>query len=399
VLRADRRGPASVIIDAPAVLRELPRTRAAPRHLYVHVPFCVRRCSYCDFSIAVRRRVPVDEYLAAVSAELELRFPATDGRWEVDTLYLGGGTPSLLGGDGVARLLAAIRERVTLARDAEVTLEANPDDVAAGHARAWRAAGVTRLSIGAQSFDPGALAWMHRSHTPETTRTAMEIARDAGFDHLSLDLIFALPRTLSRSWRADLDAALALQPGHLSLYGLTVEPATPLGRWVGRGVVSEAPDEVYAAEYLEAHDALSTAGYEHYEVSNFAAPGTRSRHNSAYWSLAPYAGVGPAAHEYDGERRRWNVAPYAAWAREALAGRDPQGGSELLSPENRVAEKVYLELRTIGGTVLEQAERTAVEPWLEAGWALLEGARLRLTAAGWLRLDSLAVSLASVRSR
>ncbi len=371
---------------------------AAPRHAYVHVPFCARRCSYCDFAIAVRRIVPVAEYVEALRRELALRWPA-DRPWELDTLYLGGGTPSRLGGDGVAAAIDAVRAHAALAPDAEVTIEANPEDVTPEAARCWAAAGVNRLSLGAQTFDEAALAWMHRGHGGAGVGRAVAVARDAGIRNLSLDLIFSLPTTLARSWTDDLDRLLALEPDHVSLYGLTVEPQTPLGRWHARGEVAEAPEDAYEAEYLLAHERLAAAGFEHYEVSNFGQPGRRSRHNSSYWSGAAYAGLGPSAHEYDGRTRRWNVAPYAEWVARLAAGRDPAEGSELLTEANREAEAVYLGLRTTAGLALREGEADVVRPWVAAGWGAVEGGRLRLTAVGWLRLDGLAASLTAHRSR
>lgn len=382
---AHRRGPTPLIDPDPP---------ARPRHVYVHVPFCARRCSYCDFAIAVRRVVPVGEYIAAIVGELDTRFPTSDDEWRVETLYLGGGTPSRLGGAGVQRLMDVLRSRMATHPGTEITIEANPDDVTADAVAAWRAAGVTRLSLGAQSFAPDALAWMHRTHTAEQTSIAVAVARDGGIASLSLDLIFALPTAVPRSWTDDLAAGLALRPDHLSLYGLTVERGTPLGRWVARGAVTAAPDERYAAEYLAAHHALTDAGFEHYEVSSFAVPGARSRHNSAYWAGVSYAGIGPGAHGFDGERRRWNIGAYTAWAQRALRGEDPVADLEVLTAEDRASERLYLELRTAGGTVLDVAAQPTVRPWVEAGWAQLDGARLTLTAEGWLRLDELVVLLA-----
>ena len=369
-----------------------------PRHVYVHVPFCARRCSYCDFAIAVRARVPVDQYLRALEIELRLRFPG-EGSWQVDTLYFGGGTPSLLGGAGVAAMIAQLRRRLELAPDAEVTLEANPDDITPEAAAAWREAGVNRLSIGAQTFDDRVLAWMHRLHSAARIGEAVANARAAGIDNLSLDLIFALPEALGRSWDRDVDMALALRPDHLSLYGLTIEPATPLGRWRDRGEAHEAPEDRYEADFLHAHEALVASGFDHYEVSNFGRPGHWSRHNSSYWSGVPYAGLGPGAHEFDGTRRRWNTDAYAEWARELDLGRSPTAGEERLSEENRESEEVYLGLRTQAGLLLRDGELEQARSWLEAGWGVAEGDRLRLTAAGWLRLDSLAATLALSRSR
>jgi oxygen-independent coproporphyrinogen-3 oxidase len=371
-----------------------------PRHVYVHVPFCARRCAYCDFSIAVRRVVPVDEYVDAIRRELALRFPREEGGWRAETLYFGGGTPSRLGGEGVRRLLDVVRERVALEPGAEVTLEANPEDVTPAALAAWRDAGIDRLSLGGQSFDDRVLAWMHRGHDARAVSRAVEMARDAGLGHVSFDLIFALPAELGRDWSRDLDLAVALAPSHLSLYGLTVESGTPLGRWRERGQVREASEEEYEREFLEAHARLAGAGFEHYEVSNFAGAGGRARHNSAYWRGVAYAGLGPSAHEFDGRRRRWNVGPYAEWVRRLGGGSDPLEGAETLTDENRVAETVYLGLRTIDGLQLAcSGEQERIVRWVEAGWAVLDGDRVRLTASGWLRLDSLAADLTLLRSR
>jgi len=369
-----------------------------PRHVYVHVPFCGRRCAYCDFAIAVRRTVPTQEYADALSRELALRFP--DGEWEADTLYLGGGTPSRLGGAGVSLVLNVLRRRISLSADAEVTIEANPDDVTPEAVEGWRRAGVNRLSIGSQSFDDRVLSWMHRTHDSASIERAVNTARAEGIENVSLDLIFALPEGMERSWESDLTQALALAPSHLSLYGLTIEPKTPLGRWHDRGEVVSSPDEQYESEFLFAHEGMSRAGFEHYEVSNFALPGRQSRHNAAYWSGVSYAGLGPSAHEFDGRCRRWNVPAYAAWLERLATGADPLEGSEHLTADNRVAEEIYLGLRTTGGLTLTGVEIARVAGWVEAGWAVLEHeSRLTLTPSGWLRLDALAADLTLIRSR
>ena len=370
-----------------------------PRHAYVHVPFCARRCSYCDFAIAVRRAVPVDDYLRGLAGELEARYPASAAPWVLDTLYFGGGTPSRLGGDGVSRMIELVRRHASLAPGCEVTLEANPDDVTEDAARAWSAAGVNRVSLGVQSFDPAVLTWMHRSHTVDRIAPAIAAIRAAGISDYSLDLIFALPEVLHRDWELDLERALAFESTHISLYGLTIEPRTPLGRWHSRGEVVETPEERYAGEFLTAHRVVTAAGMDHYEVSNFGRPGRWSRHNRSYWQGVPYAGLGPGAHEFDGTVRRWNVAAYADWQRRAAAGGDPEGGSERLTPANRIAETVYLGLRTLDGLPLEQGEPEHVRSWIDAGWGTIQDrGRLVLTADGWLRMDALARSLTLFRS-
>jgi oxygen-independent coproporphyrinogen-3 oxidase len=317
----------------------------------------------------------------------------------VDTLYLGGGTPSRLGGEGVARVLEVVQRRFPLAPGAEVTIEANPDDVTPEAATAWRGAGVNRVSLGGQSFDPGVLAWMHRTHDAAQIGRAIDALRGAGIDNVSLDLIFAVPTALGRDWARDMALALDLAPAHVSLYGLTIEPGTPLGRWHARGTVAEADEDRYADEFLLAHETMTRAGFEHYEVSNFARPGARSRHNSSYWRGVPYVGLGPSAHGFDAVTRRWNAASYVDWVRRVSRGEDPVAGDEHLENAERSAEAVYLGLRTVEGLPLDEPELPRVQPWIDAGWAVVDGARLRLTAAGWLRLDTLAADLTVVRSR
>jgi oxygen-independent coproporphyrinogen-3 oxidase len=369
-----------------------------PRHLYVHVPFCARRCSYCDFSIAVRRDVPVADYVDGIRRELVLR-GRTGDRMELDTLYLGGGTPSRLGGAGVAHLLATIRDHAHWNDSAEVTLEANPDDVTAESARGWREAGINRVSLGAQSFSPHALEWMRRTHDADQIGAAVAHLREAGIAQLSMDLIFALPEEVQRDWSVDLERALALRPDHISLYGLTVEPHTPLGHWRDRGELTESPDTRYEGDFLLAHSVLGGAGFEHYEVSNYALPGARARHNSSYWRHVPYDALGPAAHRFDGARRSWNVAPYAEWLRRVRAGGDPTESAELLTPADVESERTYIALRTTDGLVLTDEIRASTARWREAGWARIVKDRLQLTALGWLRLDALAVDLTHAGSR
>jgi oxygen-independent coproporphyrinogen-3 oxidase len=369
-----------------------------PRHVYVHDPFCARRCAYCDFAIAVRKSVPVNEYAAALERELALRFPA-DESWNVDTLYFGGGTPSRLGGEGMARAIDLFRRRIEVTAGAELTIEANPEDVTRESVTAWRDAGVNRISLGSQTFDDRVLEWMHRTHDSGAIAKAVDTIRGAGIDNISLDLIFALPEHVERDWERDVEQALALSPSHLSLYGLTIESHTPLGRWHERGEVTASPDERYEREFLFAHDRLTHAGFEHYEVSNFGLPGRHSRHNAAYWTGVPYAGVGPSAHEFDGNVRRWNVRSYAEWVARLADGRDPIDGSEELTEENRSAEAVYLGLRTTTGLKLSGLEIARVERWVQQGWATVSsGDRLVLTPLGWLRLDALAADLTLLRS-
>jgi oxygen-independent coproporphyrinogen III oxidase len=371
-----------------------------PAFLYVHVPFCTRRCSYCDFAVTPLSAPPVEAWLAAIDAEFG-GVRAAEG-WadpvRLETIYVGGGTPSLLGSAGMQGLQAVLLGHATWTPDGvEWTAEANPESFEAATAAGWRAAGVNRISLGAQSFDPGALRWMGRLHGADGAARAVAVARAAGFDNLSVDLIFGLPARLGRDWAADLERALALEPEHISLYGLTAEPATPLGRWVAEGRERLADEEAYAEEYLLAAERLSAAGYRHYEVSNFALPGRESRHNAAYWEGVPYLGLGPGAHSYLPPERRWNGRDWEAYRARLAAGGSPEEGREVVV-EASALERLWLGLRTDRGAgvgELAPGAPAVFEPWITAGWATLADGRLRLTPEGWLRLDRLAVELAA----
>jgi oxygen-independent coproporphyrinogen-3 oxidase len=368
------------------------------RHVYVHVPFCARRCSYCDFAIAVRRTVPVDEYIDALDREIRIRA----GTWRassMDTIYLGGGTPSRLGPGGVQRVLELVRSHFRQSPGAEVTVEANPEDVSPEAATRWREAGVTRVSLGIQSFSDDVLRWMHRTHDASQARQAASILTASGFDDWSLDLIFALPPEIERSWADDLTQAIDLGSSHISCYGLTVEPHTPLVRWRDRGQVHEADDERYEAEFLEADRLLTSAGFEHYEVSNYGRRNRRAVHNSAYWQRVSYVGFGPSAHSFSGAGRRWNAREYVAWRDLLLAGRDPVEGTEELDPAAVAIEEAYLGLRTLEGLPINPKNASDFGLWSDRGWAVMVDHRGRLTPTGWLRLDSLVAALTDVRSR
>jgi oxygen-independent coproporphyrinogen-3 oxidase len=365
-------------------------------HIYLHVPFCARRCSYCDFAIAVRREIPSEAYVSAVLHEWGLwqLEPVWQESLEIPTIYFGGGTPSRISPGAIGRLLDRIGHDRQVQPDAEITLEANPDDVTPEAARAWRAAGVTRISLGVQSFDPRVLGWMHRVHTVDQIFRAVEAVRDAGIADLSVDLIFGLPRAQDRDWPRDLDQAFSLGPEHVSLYGLTVEAHTPLGHWTSRGEVTPVDDETYAAEFLAAHAALIARGYEHYEVSNAGRPGHRARHNSAYWQRASFIGLGPSAHSALGRERRWNVRDWSAYERLASAGKSPQEARELLDDEAIALEELYLGLRTIDGLADQRIPPEVRGRWEQAGWVVGGSDRVRLSPEGWLRLDALVASIA-----
>lgn len=376
-----------------------------PRSLYVHVPFCVRRCSYCDFAVQAMREAPTDEWLDAVVTEMRLL--SAERGWgaplALDTVYLGGGTPSMLRPGAMAELRRRLEPYAVWDASAEWTCEANPESFTAETAAAWRDAGVNRLSLGAQTFHEPALRWMGRMHGVDGPRRAMDVARAAGFGNVSVDLIFGLPSRLERDWAADLFQALALEPEHVSLYGLTAEAAAPLGRWVGEGREVLADEDRYADEYLLAHHTLTGAGFEHYEVSNFGLPGRRSRHNFVYWTGAPYAALGPGAHAFHPPLRRWNVRGWDAYRRMLLdEGRLPIDGEEEVDAETAGLERAWLQLRTDQGWPMDgagPAERRLAETWVAQGWARESGGALKLTADGWLLLDRLAVEMADAPER
>lgn len=366
--------------------------------VYVHAPFCSRRCAYCDFAVEVHRSPDAREWLEALRAELAaLRAEGLFGMTDVlETLYVGGGTPSVLGPEAMAGLAEVLGPGRLTSPVLEWTAEANPESLTEAVARGWRQAGVNRLSIGVQSFAPGALRWMGRLHGPEGAEDAVRRARGAGFDNISVDLIFGLPARLDRSWSDDLERALRLDVPHVSLYGLTVEPETPLGRAVAEGREEPVDADRYRDEFLLAAEVLGAAGYEHYEVSNFARPGHTSRHNSAYWEGPSYLGLGNGAHSYVHPIRRWNVRDWRTYREAAHEGRLAVAGHEEIDSEQAKLERIWLALRTRRGVALEdlgQGGREEADGWVDRGLATLSGDRLVLTAEGWLMLDRLTLKL------
>lgn len=368
-----------------------------PESLYVHVPFCARRCAYCDFAVEATTHPPVEAWLSAVASEWNL-LRAEQG-WDdpltLRTIYVGGGTPSLLGTGVMTRLADVLAAGATWNPETvEWTCEANPESLSPALANDWREAGVNRISLGVQSFHEPALRWMGRLHGADGPGRAIRAARRAGFRTISADLIFGLPAHLERDWSADLDHLVLLDPEHISLYGLTAEPGAPLGRWVKDGRERMPGEERYAWEYLLAHERLVGAGFEQYEVSNFCRPGHASRHNASYWSGGPYAALGPGAHAYLPPVRRWNLRSWDAYRCALAEGRLPIAADERLTPTDRSLERLWLALRTSGGLGLKScspSQRRLARLWLRNGWAHVNDGRLRLTAEGWLRMDGLAI--------
>jgi oxygen-independent coproporphyrinogen-3 oxidase len=311
-----------------------------PRALYVHVPFCIKRCAYCDFATAPYDGGSADRYLQRLARELE-RVPRGT---ELDTIYFGGGTPTALSESQLAALLAAVRERTGGARS-EWTCEANPESVTAAKARMLRDAGVDRVSLGAQSFDRDVLAALGRDHAPDHVFRALELLRDAGFERLTLDLMFAAPGETERQLKSDLAQLAALDLEHVSAYCLTYESGTPLTRMRASGRVIPESDDVELRQYRLVRELLAAAGLAHYEISNFARPGRESRHNLVYWRGEEYFGVGLGAGSYEGGTRRSNTRLLDEYLSDWGGSPFPPHEAETLEPAAKARERVILGLR------------------------------------------------------
>lgn len=362
------------------------------RHLYVHVPFCLRRCSYCDFAVTALNQAPTEAWLEAIAREIG----QTGIKSELSTIYIGGGTPSLIGGAGMHGLRQVLQTSFSWNEDVEWTAEANPETFTHDVANQWREAGVNRISLGAQSFDENVLRWMGRMHGASGPGRAFTNARLAGITNISIDLIFGLPGRFDRDWEADLDRVVDLEPRHVSLYGLTAEKNTPLGRWVAEGREKLADEDQYVEEYMLAVEKLTSAGFEHYEVSNFAKPGFRSRHNQAYWEGVSYLGLGPGAHSFLPPVRWWNVRDWADYSARLARGESVRENDETVGEETARLERAWLGLRTRSGLPVQEmsaGQQARIAEWRKTGLAEVEEGVARLTAQGWLVLDRLVIEL------
>jgi oxygen-independent coproporphyrinogen-3 oxidase len=330
--------------------------------------------------VAARQR-----FVEHLLSEIALAAPSWDDPQPFDTVYFGGGTPSLLPASELARVLDACRAHLPIAPDAWAFLEANPEDVTPESCAAWRSLGVRTLSLGVQSFADDALRFLERHHTAAQARAAVEIALAAGFRTVSVDLIFGLPDQTADSWRRELETAVALAPGHLSCYQLTVHQRTRFGVRAARGQLSELPEEEQASLFDLAHRFLAEAGWPAYEVSNFArGPEQQSRHNRKYWDHTPYLGLGPSAHSFAGARRWWNELRTPRWEKRLAAGERPIEGEETLGPQELATEAVMLGLRTAAGINLDAFAARHGFDLLAANAALVA----RLTAEGKLVVGS-----------
>lgn len=379
---------------------DLPIDVATPFSAYLHVPFCRVRCGYCDFNTYTSgelRGARQDEYADTLSAEISLahRVLSEAGALRpMDTVFFGGGTPTLLPPGDLARMLGAAVDAFGMTEGAEVTVEANPDTVTPEVARTLADAGVTRLSVGMQSAVPRVLAALDRTHQPENVRTAVEAAKDAGLA-VSVDLIYGAPGETLGDWEASLDAALALESDHISAYALIIEDGTKLARQIRRGEVPRPDDDLQADMYELADQRLAAAGFDWYELSNWArSADQRSRHNLAYWRGSDWWGFGPGAHSHVAGLRWWNVKHPAAYAQRLAASESPAAGTERPDAQAHLLERVLLESRLSEGLAIAdipEANRDRVAGLIADG--LIDGAaalrgRVRLTLRGRLLADA-----------
>jgi len=372
--------------------------------VYIHIPFCKSRCAYCGFYSTTLSSL-AGEYVSALCREASMRRGYLGG--DVNTVYLGGGTPSQLPLNELRRLLLHIDKAYCVDAGAEVTVECNPDDVTPSLAETLAAAGVNRVSMGAQTFSDSRLRFLQRRHSAAETGKAVDVLRGAGIGNISIDLMFGFPDETLPEWESDISAALALDVEHISAYSLMYEEGTRLSRMLDDGLVSEVDEEVSRSMYERLIDRLAAAGYEHYEISNFARPGFRSRHNSSYWHGVPYIGLGAAAHSYNLVSRQWNVSDVRGYIK-AISGGSVPCEVEALDEPTRYNDLITTALRTSDGLFLDGLQRgfgsryvdyclAQAARYIEQG--LLEvapGRRLRLTRSGLFVSDMVMSDLVKV---
>jgi oxygen-independent coproporphyrinogen III oxidase len=375
-------------------------TPASRLGLYVHIPFCPQRCPYCAFTVVTGHEDMVADYVDAVCREIETWTSMCQRRF--DTVFFGGGTPSRLEPAQLARILDTADSVVGLQADAEVTVEANPTTADATHFAELRQAGCNRLSLGAQSFQDDSLRRLGRMHNAAEAEGAYHVARSAGFASVSFDLIFSVPGADANDWRETLARAVDLAPDHLSAYALSVEPGTPFERRRQEGDLPVVDEETDAAAYEQLVQTLVGSGYEHYEISNFARPGHRSRHNWDCWTGGEYIGVGLSAHSFLAGRRFWNGTNLEDYIARVSRGDNPCVGEEHLPDAAARGEAVWLALRTCQGVELGFDERERLvssELWIDlqtSGHVQLDGDRLWLTESGLAVADALSISVIDV---
>ncbi|MFM2208003.1 MAG: radical family heme chaperone HemW [Bacteroidota bacterium] len=369
--------------------------------IYFHIPYCRKACHYCDFHFSTSAGT-LGEMVDALIAELAFREDLPSST-PVGTIYFGGGTPSMLPPSDLSRLLVAVHDKFPVDPAAEITLEANPDDLDERSLAAWKEAGINRLSIGIQSFRNEDLQYMNRSHSAEDALAAVERARSAGFRDLTIDLIYGTPTMDDAAWESNLEMLGQLKLPHFSAYALTVEPRTALAAFVRSGTSPFPEEEQAARQFNRLLEWSGRNGYEQYEISNFSLPGRHSRHNTAYWSGVPYLGIGPSAHSFDGIRRSWNVRSNPEYIRQIKQGIRPYE-EEILTPEQRYNEHVLTGLRTSLGINHElllrlfgeeslKHFRSSAKQFVAKGWMQETSERTVLTDAGKLFADHIAAEL------
>jgi oxygen-independent coproporphyrinogen-3 oxidase len=369
--------------------------------IYIHIPFCRQACHYCDFHFSTNQETR-GELVEAILKEIRLQQGYLNGE-SVQTIYFGGGTPSMLESHELQFVIQSVRSTQNIVPGAEITLEANPDDLNPGKLKELSALGINRLSIGIQSFHSDILSFLNRVHDGDSAIKTFGYARQAGFKNISIDLIYGIPSETDGQWKEDIRQAIALQPDHLSCYALTIEPKTVFGKWSSSGKLKPVDDDT-AAHHLEIlmHE-LEQNGFEHYEISNFAKPGFQSRHNSSYWKQENYLGIGPSAHSYNGTSRQFNVRNNNLYIRSLKNDLVPFEKEEL-SREDLINEFILTTLRTQWGTDLKKINRDFGYDLLNKNtdylstifkneMAVLENGILRLTRKGKLLADKISSDL------
>jgi len=368
--------------------------------IYIHIPFCKQACHYCDFHFSTSLKYK-DELLQALVKEIGLQKDYLDGE-TIETIYFGGGTPSLLSADEINLLLGAIGGVHSISADAEITLEANPDDLDRMKVQAYRQTAVNRFSIGIQSFFDEDLQWMNRVHRGREAGDAIKRVQDAGFENITADLIYGYPLLSDEKWKYNLNKVFELGIPHISSYSITVEPRTALASFIHKKTQPAMDETQSADQFIVLMDEMSSHGFEHYEISNFSKPGQYSRHNSSYWKGAKYLGIGPSAHSFNGESRQWNIRNNAKYM-QALASGNIPAEIETLTETNRLNEYIMTSLRTMWGLDLDKLNAIATasadqlhksaQPFLEKGWIEEKNNVIYLTRNGKLYADHIAAEL------
>jgi oxygen-independent coproporphyrinogen-3 oxidase len=368
--------------------------------IYVHIPFCKKACHYCNFHFSTSSaQIPAMTDAICREALLQKDYLSE----EVQTIYLGGGTPSLLSGTQLRSILQTLHTVFTVLPGAEITLEANPDDISEQTLQNWNQAGINRLSIGIQSFYEEDLKWMNRAHHAQQALAGIELARQQGFSNITIDLIYGTPGLTDEKWKHNVDTALSLNIPHLSCYALTVEPQTALAKMIEKNTSENIDTDTQARQFALLTQWLTAAGFEHYEISNFARPGYRSRHNSNYWQGKLYLGLGPSAHSFTGNSRQWNIANNALYLQSIEKGIIPSE-TEVLTETQRFNEYVMISLRTAEGISLEKIKNgwddvrlkrliTVAQKYIREGYMDNSNGFLQLTAAGKFLADGIAAEL------